>query len=143
MVGRLARLFGPTIKDRLLDQLDLQSRQAAEDRRAFRDMLLDSQAMTERLHTGTTSLVGALAASVTKQAESFNRYLDMVTPSGEPTVRVMNDAIEAKYEREAIASRPDAADYAHLGTPIDSPLEEQLTHADQLADEMRSLFQSI
>lgn len=135
--------FGPSDKTRLMDQLDLQSRQAAEDRRAFREMLLDSQGMAERLHANTVGLVSALADSVTKQSESFNRYLDLVTPKGEPQVRAMNDAIEAKFERERLAERPDADEFRHLGTPIDSPLEDQLAHADQLAAEMRSLFQTI
>jgi hypothetical protein len=142
-VGILAKWRAGSTKQRLLDQIDLQARLAAEDRRAFREMLLDQVQMTERLHAHTTGLVGALADSVTKQSESFNRYLDLVTPHGEPRVRVMNDAIEAKFEREAIAARPDAEEFEHLGIPIPSPLEEQLSHADRLADDLREMFQSI
>ncbi len=106
-------------------------------------MLLEQQAFTERQHKSTTDVVTTIAASVMKQAESFNRYLDMATPKGEPVVRQMNDAIEAKMEKDYMASRPDADEFAALGLPVYSPLEEQLAHADAMTMDIHELTRSL
>lgn len=131
-------MFGPSVKSQLLTTLDLHLRQAAEDRRATREMLLEQLAMQERMHKATTELVESLSHSVTEQSASFNRYLDLVTPKGEPQVRMMNDAIEAKIEQDYMATRhPDVDLFANR------PIEEQLVHADLLAQDLQDMIATI
>lgn len=128
-------------KQRLLDQLDLQTRQAAEDRRAFREILLEQQVLQERFHQSNVDLIKAIAESVQHQAESFNKYLDLVQSKGEPTVRVMNDASEAYFEREYKKAHPEIED---LPTElIDMPIVDQLAHQDALSVDLREFIKGI
>ena len=139
MVKWLKRLFGPSTTTRLLDQLDLHTRLAAEDRRAFRDMLLDQQALAEKQHESTVKLVTDLSSTVTQHAASFNRWLDMITPKGEPAVRPMTDEREAELERAWMAEHPPTAD----PEIIPSSLLDQLAVADRIGHDLSAFLSEV
>ena len=130
-------LIGPTVKTRLLDLLDLESRLAADDRRATRELIIDMQELNEKQHQATVQLVSALATSVTEQGKSFNRYLDLVTPNGEPSVRPMNDQLEAEYEKKWLSERGPS------GEESEGAFDTPIVTESQMGEDLMALVRSI
>lgn len=137
------KVFGPSLKRQLLQQMELQSRQHYQDRQAFQDMLIAQQMLTEKLHAHTTAMVDGVTKSILEQSQSFNRYLDLITPKGDPQVRVMNDATEAKYEAEYMKAHEDVAVLAREGVPVDAPLVDQLAYQSVIAEDLANMMKDL
>lgn len=126
-----------------MDQLDLQVRLAADDRRAMRDAMSELvQANTQTIAT-MTDMVRGLAKGVTEQSQTFNRYLDMITPTGDTKVRPMTDAIEAQYERSWLKDHaPDAPLFEEI-TPSASPYAAGVERENELLSSMRDFMSGL
>lgn len=132
--------FKPSLKDRLLTHLELQSRQAAVDREAFREILTTQQESFLRMHGETTKLVEAVAASVNEQSKALNRYLDLTAAHGEPQVRLMTDAKEAWFERKLYEEDERLSKLAREGTYTDLPMADLLAEQDRIAADLTHLI---
>ena len=143
----LERLFAPAVKTRIMDALEQQIRssvmersETAIEREKFLETLSNFQASYERLHASTTQMVGELSQAILKNGEAFNKYLELITPNGEPQVRFMSEAREAALEAKLRGE--------HLGeelppTVVPDHLVDQLTSANDITQALREFVGSL
>jgi len=114
--------------------------QTAHEREQFSRLLVDLQASNERLHQATTQMVGELSRAVLANGEAFNKYLDLITPTGEPQVRFMTEAREAKLEQVLRGANPDSE---LPPTVVPDQLLESLLNADDIHATLRDFVGDI
>lgn len=131
--------LGPSTKDRLLDLLDLQSRQAMEDRRQVRVLLGDLNASHEKAMDATAGLVRELGKGIEAQTDTFKSYLALLTqptPEGRQ-VRTMTDYDETLLERQVMKDR------TNLDNQFSDPMIDQVALQDTMARDLETFLKEL
>lgn len=137
------RLFSSSVKTRLFDHLDLIARQRDLDQRRMIDLIDRQQEQHCASQRELATLIKSVADSVLEQSRSFNKYLDLVAPKGEPQVRIMNDALEAHWERELLKQRSDYSELDMVGVPVNAPAVEQLAYQDAVGADLSQFVRNL
>ena len=145
MIALFTKWFGPSTKSQLLDIIDKQNAQSFQVQCIYQDTLAQISQHNVQAQEKVANLVELLAQSVTEQSKSFNTYLEMVKPKGDPTVRQMDDAAEIRFEKEREAHRSASElDYLKaVGMPIDASLTDQLRYQDEIQRDLSSFLKDL
>lgn len=140
MVAWLARLFGPSTRTRTLDLLEQSLAANRQQQADLREILLSQQDLSARIASEVTTAVKVISDSAATSAGTFRSYLDMISPKGEPQVRQMTDEYEAFLEDELKKGRTE---FLKSATPIESPLVDQLSQANEIAADMSAFIREL
>ena len=103
-------LGGPTVEDRLIEEIGMQRiyarEQLAKERESAKDAERESREVSRQLMEGTLEVMRELVGSVRTQQATLTSYLSIFTSPSAPTIRTMDDSALAELETSLRSSKP-------------------------------------